>query len=142
MKVTELRIWNLVEYNSCVFKVSEIRSPKPLKDLRYTDKYIIELFDGGLIDVLLDDISPIPLTEEWFLQFGFNKTRDEASPYKDGEDTIIGGRFTVFSKLTLTHNSVHGWFFNKHQQPEWNIKYIHQLQNLYFALTGEELKKL
>jgi len=82
--------------------------------------------------------SPIPLTEEWLVKFGFIKARDEANPYMDGEHTVISGRFTVFSKMPLTFNSVHGWFLNKYQT-ELIIKYVHQLQNLYFALTGQEL---
>jgi len=30
-------------------------------------------------------------------------------------------------------------FYGKHNSIEKPIKYVHQLQNLYFALTGEEL---
>jgi hypothetical protein len=65
------------------------------------------------------DIKPIILTEEWLLKLGF----DINIPY--------------------------GWFYrgfklNKNFSYELigdaiKIKYVHQLQNLYFALTGEEL---
>jgi hypothetical protein len=66
---------------------------------------------------------PIPLTEEWLLKFGFDKgsyffSKDGFEFYlNDGENgnwyPLVGGSV--------------------------KIEYVHQLQNLYFALTGEEL---
>lgn len=63
---------------------------------------------------------PIPLTEQWLLRFGF----------AENKHTI--GCFG---------NNVIGIYF-RNGEGNYNIakfKYVHQLQNLYFALTGEEL---
>jgi hypothetical protein len=72
-------------------------------------------------DDLDDAYRPIPLTEEWLLKFGFEitnnfQTKDRFQTHK--QDGII-------------------WFEYGYISIE--LKYVHQLQNLYFALTGEEL---
>lgn len=74
-----------------------------------------------------DEIEPIPLTEEWLLKFGFEKKGKRISKgwfYLWDENGII-----VFA-LAEMHNEIGQYL---------NIKHVHQLQNLYFALTGEKL---
>lgn len=70
-----------------------------------------------------DVVSPIPLTEEWLLKFGFEKKRDFF--HLDYES------FCIFldKKGYYTHINCGNLY----------IKHVHQLQNLYFALTGKEL---
>jgi len=63
-------------------------------------------------------IKPIPLTEEWLTKFGFKK--DDGFFNKDG--------------VWLTPD-----FGLDGINPFKPIKYVHQLQNLFFAITGEEL---
>lgn len=69
---------------------------------------------------------PIPLTDEWLERFGF-----------DVEYTNGGwlrwqkGNFKLLDRR-LPHPQYHN--------PEASIEYVHQLQNLYFALTGQELE--
>tara|TARA_R110000822_G_scaffold233483_2_gene364915 strand:+ start:131 stop:478 length:348 start_codon:yes stop_codon:yes gene_type:complete len=64
---------------------------------------------------------PIPLTEEWLLKFGFDIQLVE----------IVLGEF--YLKKTENHFE---YYCNNRVQ----IKYVHQLQNLYFALTSKELE--
>lgn len=67
--------------------------------------------------------NPIPLTEEWLLKFGFeNKNKKKNWIYsayglKINNGKIISG---LGGKMVC-------------------VEYVHQLQNLYFALTNEEL---
>jgi hypothetical protein len=69
---------------------------------------------------------PIQLTEEWLVKFGFEKELDRV--YRKNKSHMI--EFIFYEEGVLcTSQSV---CLNK-------IKHIHQLQNLYFALTGEEL---
>jgi hypothetical protein len=84
-------------------------------------------------DKILIDFTPILLTEEWLLNFGFTKELDyffiQISPfgttlYLDIEDNIY--------QIGCKYGS---WYANN-----VNINYIHELQNLYFILTGKELK--
>jgi len=132
IEAKELNEGNFVIYNGVVMKVSEKRSPKPLKDKKYSDKYIIELFDGaGLIDCTLDEIEPIPLTEYILLELEkIEKKADGLFILKlnfDYEIRIIEGKkgYTFWVQNTMISSS---------------IDHIHQLQNLYFTLTNEELK--
>ena len=69
---------------------------------------------------------PIPLTEEWLLNLG--GVRDNNAPYID---------FGYF-ELSKTENN--WWSVEKEGVRLCFVKYVHQLQNLYFALTEEELK--
>jgi hypothetical protein len=69
---------------------------------------------------------PIPLTEEWLLKFWFI-----SNPYEDRYE-----KGSIHIECLKTKGETYLWIEN---MP--HIKYVHQLQNLYFALTGEELTK-
>jgi len=75
--------------------------------------------------LFLENIEPIPLTEEWLLKFGFE---------------IKQGRFgnEYWGKINLYTSSDKKIVFCFDGYLK-GIKYVHQLQNLYFALTGNEL---
>jgi hypothetical protein len=78
-------------------------------------------------DKILIDFQPIPLTEEWLKKFGFEKV-------------IVD---SWYSKLAENKNTINisksGLVAINDDKPIRSIEYCHQLQNLYFALTGEEL---
>jgi hypothetical protein len=73
-----------------------------------------------------EDIKPIPLTEEWLLKFGF----DDLGYYGFG----IGYFHILY--IEDQKNNFQFPISNKYVR----VKHVHQLQNLYFALTGEELE--
>jgi hypothetical protein len=84
------------------------------------------------------ECEPIPITEEWLINFNFEK---------DGDDYIIEHPKDIV-KYVLTENvlgkglwilGVDQFYDKDYKYFSWGIKYVHQLQNLYFALTGEEL---
>jgi hypothetical protein len=72
---------------------------------------------------LLETLKPIELTEEWLQKFGFELY-----------DSVEFRHFYRKNDFDL----------NQDYQPIdfdcIEIKYVHQLQNLYFALTGKELE--
>ena len=72
---------------------------------------------------------PVILDEEWLLKFGFKKIVGNC------EINYTNGVFHIFI------NSLNEVNFNFFPNFEWykKIKYVHELQNLYFALTGTEL---
>jgi hypothetical protein len=73
-----------------------------------------------------DAYHPIPLTEEWLMKFGFEYTKIDLG-FNQYRNKIL--------ELSITPNGYEIFFTYK-----WiNIKYVHSLQNLYFALTNEEL---
>lgn len=65
----------------------------------------------------------IPLTEEWLEKFGF-QIRDDMMPYLE--------------KLGLLDNDGKYYYWGE-ESVDVKIKYVHQLQNLFHSLTGEEL---
>lgn len=72
-----------------------------------------------------NELIPIEITKQWFYQLGFNTNTDEGDELtKNGFDVIElnSGNFELLN---------HGF--------PVKIEYVHQLQNLYFALTGNEL---
>jgi len=76
-------------------------------------------------------VSGIPLTEEWVLNFGFEKhhtlKNEWLTMYISEEDGI--GVFLNIQDMII-------YYCN---DPIFRIKHVHDLQNFMFALTGEEL---
>ena len=71
------------------------------------------------------NMKPIPLTEEWLLKFGFNKI--------SGWDDYKGW---IKDDVELECDCYGFDFINYLDK---GVDYVHQLQNLYFALTNNEL---
>lgn len=126
MEANEFRKGNLVEYY-----VGE----DGIEWLGYImDGWSISNFEDKPYE-FVNSHRPILITEEWLINLGFEHYKtDKSNVYKSGIFMFVypfDGRFkgkrmvTLANALTLDEN---------------NIKYVHQLQNLYFALTGEELK--
>lgn len=127
MKANDLRVWNYFQHNGIVSRCLGVT--------------IDEHEHGGIVwydkelgfYLPLNECFGIPITEEWLLKFGFEKDEDyfskesyhlrifEASPnrkayFYSGNDHVSGGNLDAV------------------------IMFVHQLQNIYFALTGEELE--
>lgn len=83
-------------------------------------------------EIDINDVCGIPLTEEWLKKFGFEY--DGGSGYK-APDNTEHWYFTLrngFMPNACATGSVES---DKYV----GCQYVHQLQNLYFALTGDEL---
>lgn len=74
----------------------------------------------------------IPLTEEWLEKFGFKITdgHNNIRLYAREQEDNVNFVLTDYRKPKLE-----GIRFNAH----YVFEYVHQLQNLYFALTSKEL---
>ena len=106
MKANELRIGNFVAKNG-------------------------EIYESDFITIrMAKNYEPIPLTEEWLIKFGLNKTVDHPGRKLYEHDDIIPLWFSDKRGIT-------DFYASRVRIRE--CKYVHQLQNLYFALTGEEL---
>jgi hypothetical protein len=117
MKASELRIGNLLEFSNGIQPTKIVTVGR-----RFFSSASIEKEDGDF------GITPyyrgIPLTEEWLLRFGF-----VSNPYQDRYENQ-----SIHIECNKTRGVTELWI---ESMP--HIKYVHQLQNLYFALTGEEL---
>ncbi len=120
MKADELRIGNYILHEPTIDDWEEI---------------IITLPSLLQIDISPESYCGIPLTEEWLLNFGFETyTTEKSKVYKLGNFMVIyvlKGRFAGNKYLKA---------FNISFSEFGHIKHVHTLQNLYFALTGEELQ--
>ena len=89
-------------------------------------------FDSEEFDSKIEDLQPIPLTEEWLIKFGFKK-RDMLSSILFDMKNLL---FSIYLNTPIDKSNK--WNILGIEK-NVNIQYVHQLQNLYFALTGEEL---
>ena len=117
MDARELRIGNLItEYDNVLIQVSCWE------------------FEKARLNNNEDEMpwmQPIPLTEEWLLKFGFLEDEKYDNTYCKYLSVLNGFttmEYDLDNNLLLLDNM------------EIKIKHVHQLQNLYFALTGKELE--
>ena len=117
MKANELRIGNWV-------MVFPVKNPQQVCDVMFDSVNTESVFGQHY-----GEVEPIQLTEEWLLKFGFEKTMSWTY-VKD----LVGNLKLVY------YLGEKGWSIGFKSYSDFpNLKYVHQLQNLYFALTGEEL---
>ncbi len=123
MKASELRIGNYLDFDGRICFIEAI--DKQGVEVKFLDNGEEEWID-------LFQFSPIQITEEWALKFGFEKKNNEVFIFKN----LI--KLNIWNKeceLYLGDRTFVRWMV-------WDLDIIqiHQLQNLYFALTGEELE--
>lgn len=117
MKAKNYRIGNLVKYDNRVFRIHSLAEELPTLD---TPEFGI-----GVVD--WNTLKPIELTEEWLINLGFE------------QDTEVNYRWYHINGSLAYDLDDHciridnTWEFGKR-------KYVHEMQNLFFALTCEELQ--
>lgn len=130
MECTELRIGNWVSHT-------------PSKNETTEANFIvseINKFSANTINGLdAECCQPIPLTEEWLLKFGYRKKPASIV----GCDYDCGHGIVRVIKYNERIRTYRNWSnedrLNGFSWGKTRIEYVHQLQNLYFALTGKEL---
>ena len=125
MKANDLRIGNyymFADYDGIVYR--------QVKEIKHNEFGLLSDYDGVNFDIC----RPIPITEEWLLKFGF---------YYQSSDK----NYVVKSKQE-NNNSIKkidgDWCYNNDYSDAScyfvrELRYIHELQNLYYALNEEEL---
>lgn len=120
MKANELRIGNWITE-----PLSDDKNPFQIWGIYH------EKGNDKINNLPITYFEPIPLTEEWLLKFGFEL--DYKSDYSISYGHIKNCKFSY--KFNITENK--SWL--EYHGGAIECKYAHQLQNIYFALTGEEL---
>lgn len=128
MKANELRVGNYIELDGKVESIWEI-------SLDYYDEGFpyISSGDNHIVEFRQCRHKPIPLDQEWLEKFGFEKLNLYSLDRWIYNDFEIENMGKYFAKVIWSESCPHTTQFIGHHQ------YVHQLQNLYFALTGEEL---
>jgi hypothetical protein len=118
IKAEELRIGNWVE----------ITKPRHGETFIKVESIANDIINLEFREYSFFELKPILLTEEILLKCGFEDETDN-QPFDLGVRTYDNGTISIDSNFEV------GLGRNSHF-----VKYLHQLQNLYYALTGEELK--
>ncbi len=119
-------------YNIRVIELMSQREQGNIDVLEFRNRLDLLFEQAKEMEKEQNKLQPIPLTEEWLLKFGFNKEPDKSFTKRDIA-IFLDKRFS--SNLFMQENQGDFTWFSY----ECKIEYVHQVQNLYFALTGEEL---
>ena len=131
-------------YNIRVIELMSQREQGNIDVLEFRNRLDLLFEQAKEMEKEQNKLQPIPLTEEWLLKFGFEKV------ITDTEDAYgIDYNLEVADICYISYSddfscAIYGSEYASKNSigavPNWNsIKYVHGLQNLYFALTGEEL---
>jgi hypothetical protein len=116
MNANELKIGNYYNNNGQIKKIT----PSDIEEVFISERIWCE---------------PLPITKELLLKFGFNN-------WLENEYSLSNGYFYCSFKF-YKNGRIDTYFCGQNERfknkDTMFFKYVHQLQNLYFALTGEEL---
>lgn len=141
MNASDLRIGNLIGKSSEVIVVKSI------------DEYGINVsYDrdyGEEYEGLFSDLTPIPITKEWLLKASFFNDENNSDLYYISQyfSTMAPRpRFALIKlhKEPFEDNHYQFLFYDVEKEQGIislgiKIKYLHELQNMYWALKGEDL---
>ena len=145
MEANELRIGNLVLEKDTETKLKIIGIFKLDSEEFEADTLTFEGIANRQGDVPISALKSIELSKEWLLNFGLKEIPFPANSIdnKRTTETVYFHIHERWINLRMNENSFHLCFdFDNRIMDITEIKYVHQLQNLHFILTGVELKYL
>jgi len=107
---------------------------------------IISAKDIGFCEQYPNNYKPITLTEEWLLKFGFEISENAGigGRYYEKNIDTFSIKYSIYNRID--YNAIYfilegdGYYDYKGELDLKNsVQYVHQLQNVYFALTQTEL---
>lgn len=126
----EVRIGNWVTYEGKAYRIHAISEELPFLDT----------IEFGIGVVGWKDLEGIPLTEESLLDLGFEKTDD----YGDQFYYALKNHGQRHYYICFDHDDISFWLSvlgscTSLIYDAENFQFVHQLQNLFHSLTGQEL---
>jgi hypothetical protein len=156
MRANELRIGNFVngeveqEDGSTKLYTVKILAVDSTSSLGEGWDFLLESMTKTEEEIeVYEDLQPIPLTEEWLVRFGFSIKKQKSI---HGTDIFYISHCDIdYCFAYAEFRGDYGFYIEYTDSPyekdkdyqysvSFGIKHVHTLQNLYFALTGEELK--
>jgi len=127
----DFRIGNIIEHNGEIKAISSLHEDDTFRTKKG------DLFEGCF---RICTAEPVKITVEWLVKFGFKLTEGgyvkRFSRFGDDEKSFLATEYNPVMKRWLfvvgSDNSETVVAINA-------FEFLHQLQNLYFSLTGEEL---
>lgn len=140
LKPTDIRIGNFLlhkdsEYIACVTEIHKNRQGLP--DPHEYWLSATGVYRDYMCNYPLSGFEPIKLSEEWIKKFKQIDFRYDKYVFVAGMvryDIDINHKRYQSEDITIIAE------YDNIQLAIFSITYLHQLQNLYYALTGEELK--
>ena len=126
MELKDLRIGNWIKSKNSL--LPEL----PYNEWQITEEYFIEM----LSKEDLSNYSYIKITEKWLIKLGFKQNNNLGSytvgsfKFHTQRPKAKDDKFTLVTEV---------YFCEKRVLIVGGMKHVHQLQNLYFALTNTEL---
>ena len=131
MNAEELRIGNLIKAPILINGKTVIQEVVSI-GVKYAQ--LKNLPDGFAEHIKYDEIEPIPLTEEWF-----DKLSDEEWEFV-GYGTRRIMQHKKHKAIKIEYGAYHTFILYMNDAIINYVQYVHEAQNLYYALTKEELK--
>lgn len=132
IQANELRLNNYLHLDGAIYQINEIYNRLQCVELKRKNQSNPNLNEYEECDLDCENLEPIELTEKIILSCGF-KERKSIFGYWIYE---IEFQNTVFSVEEVDLGLCYFYVGNTHVS---QTRYVHELQNLYFAITGEEL---
>jgi len=130
IKANELRLGNYIQIGGSTMDTYQTYKPKKVcADLI---KAIAEENEERGNDYILSVFQPLKLTPEILEKCGFERTKTHT------DDDWVNGDYRLRQRVGAY--SFYRDYKNEDLDYFADIKHLHQLQNLYFALTGIELE--
>ncbi|MBC8054910.1 MAG: hypothetical protein H7Y13_17765 [Sphingobacteriaceae bacterium] len=125
MEIQELKLGNLIkisprENEEGVLFLTDIQQSSIIGEM-------VTPRQGYHFRIKFDEILPLELSEEWLTKLGFAKAPDNDEIWVDSKNFILF-KFSAFESG-----------FMEESRLAVVIDSMHQLQNMYFTLTGEKL---
>ena len=130
METKNFRIGNLVKSGNGIYKIFAMSIPQILAIQKYD-----ELMDSQLNVYPSDNtnIEPIELSKDWLLKCGGKLSPIDEDNYEYITLEMNGWNLSADSSNNFTTLE------NNNFKP---VRYVHELQNLFFVITGTELKMM
>lgn len=113
LKIEDIRVGSLVENQGGYHFISSVYSPSPREPEYMSDVPLVDLIDGGIRTVRLDECKGIPITKV------------DVSKVKN---------------LELRESSTKRAYWSHLGNPLIPIDYLHELQDIYRLIVGVELE--
>lgn len=129
MEAKNFRIGNVIRYDNRIFTIDTIAEEFPTLDT-------IE-FGVGVVD--WNNIELIELTEDWLQEMGFKVYADSVvcKGWGIGKNPMTHDYLLTLTWMKNDDGTLAECFY---KNGYFVIKYVHEVQNLFFAITRQELE--
>ncbi|NML70045.1 hypothetical protein HHL23_09550 [Chryseobacterium sp. RP-3-3] len=139
MEANELRIGNYIQlHRNPTDKFMSVHSIKSIFFYNKESGYYYSKLDDDFEVNLDSDVEPVKLTEDWLLKFGFDQMKESTTyEWKDGDYRSV--QVDLKSNEAEIYLCGYDSVMSSQCFPVDHIQYVHEFQNLFFALKGKEL---